>query len=161
MIHYQLRCSAEHEFDMWFRDSAAFEAQSASGFVECPACGDTKVSRALMAPAVPRKGNARKAIPAPQPQPPAPEAPPAQQQVAVPPPNMPAEMRAMLQKLRAEVEKRCDYVGPDFAEEARRIHRGESDRTGIYGEATSEQTEALADEGIDVAKIPWVPLSDA
>lgn len=157
MIHYQLRCAAEHEFDGWFRDSAAFEAQAEAGFVECPTCGERRVMRALMAPSVPRKGNARQA-PVPPEQPEQREPP---KQVAVAPPPMPAELRAALQRLRAEVEKRCDYVGPNFAEEARRIYRGESDKRGIYGETTSEQAEALADEGIEVAKIPWVPVSDA
>jgi hypothetical protein len=73
---------------------------------------------------------------------------------------MPDHVRAMLQRLRAEVEKTCDYVGREFAEEARRIHRGESSRRGIYGEATPAEAEALADEGIDVARIPWVPRAD-
>jgi hypothetical protein len=74
--------------------------------------------------------------------------------------HLPDEMRAMLQKLRAEVEKNCDYVGENFADEARRIHNGESDKRGIYGEATPEQAEALADDGIEVARIPWVPRAD-
>ena len=52
MIHYQLRCSAEHSFDGWFRDSAGFDAQAARGLIECPVCGDVKVNRALMAPAL-------------------------------------------------------------------------------------------------------------
>ena len=73
---------------------------------------------------------------------------------------MPAHMRAMLQRMRSEVEKHCDYVGPQFAEEARKIHRGESDKRGIYGEASPEQAEALADEGIEVSRIPWVPPAD-
>lgn len=62
--------------------------------------------------------------------------------------------------MRAEIEKHCDYVGRDFAEEARKIHRGESDRKGIYGEATEAETEALRDEGVEVASIPWVPRAD-
>jgi hypothetical protein len=66
----------------------------------------------------------------------------------------------MLQKIRAEVERNCDYVGPDFADEARRIHRGEIEPRGIYGEASEEQAESLIDEGIEVARIPWVPRAD-
>ncbi len=62
--------------------------------------------------------------------------------------------------MRAEVEKRCDYVGDTFATEARRIHNGESDARGIYGEATPEEAERLADDGIEVARIPWVPRAD-
>jgi hypothetical protein len=160
MIHYQVRCSQDHEFDGWFKDSAAFDKQSKRGLVECPVCGDTRVERALMAPAVPRKRSTAVAVAQPQAAPaetPA-EAPPAP---AVAGGRMPAHLRAMLQHLRGEVERNCDYVGPQFAEEARKIHRGESEARGIYGEATPEETEALADEGIEVGKIPWVPLTDS
>jgi hypothetical protein len=73
---------------------------------------------------------------------------------------IPDQMRAMLQRMRAEVEKNCDYVGPEFAEEARKIHRGESDKRGIYGETTPEQAEALSEDGIEFASIPWVPRAD-
>jgi hypothetical protein len=73
---------------------------------------------------------------------------------------MPDHVRALLQRLRAEVERKCDYVGPQFAEEARRIHKGEAAPRGIYGETTPEQAESLADEGIEVNRIPWVPRAD-
>jgi hypothetical protein len=73
---------------------------------------------------------------------------------------VPAQMLAMLQRMRAEVEKNCDYVGPDFADQARAMHRGEAEAKPIYGETSEEQAESLADEGIQVAKIPWVPRAD-
>ena len=66
----------------------------------------------------------------------------------------------MLQKLRAEVEQNCDYVGDEFAAEARRIHNGEADARGIYGETTPEEAEALAEDGIEVSRVPWVPRAD-
>jgi hypothetical protein len=153
MIHYDLRCGQDHAFDGWFKDSAAFERLAKRGLVECPRCGDVKVERALMRPAVAKRRALPAPVPAPSPspQPPAPE---------VAGGKLPAHMRAMLQKMRAEVEKHCDYVGPQFAEEARKIHRGESDKRGIYGEASPEQAEALAEEGIEVSQIPWVPRAD-
>jgi hypothetical protein len=146
MIHYQLQCTHAHGFDGWFPSSASFEAQSARGLLECPTCGDTKVDRALMAPTLPKRSN-RKSDP-----------PPAK---AVAPAALPAEMRAALQRLRAEVEANCEHVGDRFAEEARAIHHGETPARGIYGETTPEQAEALAEEGIEVARIPWVPPADA
>lgn len=162
MIHYQLRCENSHGFDGWFRDSAAFEKQAAAGFVECPTCASTKVARALMAPAIPKKG--RPARPEAPPEAPKPEAQPAPP-VPDPPPavvaRMPAELRAALARLRAEVEKNCDYVGPDFAEEARRIHRGDAEPRGIYGETSPEEAEALREEGVEFASVPWVPPTDA
>ncbi len=176
MIHYQLRCSAGHAFDGWFRGSAAFDAQAERGLVECPACGDTRVNRALMAPRIAKSrpvmdgkvmdgkvvdsnvfdgkadGSAAN-LPTPSP---APAQPPAEKGAV-----LPDKVRAALQRMRAEVERNCDYVGPDFAQEARRIHRGEADARGIYGESTPEQAEALADEGIEIARIPWLPRADS
>jgi hypothetical protein len=150
MIHYQLRCRQSHGFDGWFNDSVSFEKQAKLGLIECPECGDTGVERALMAPAVAK----RESLPVPvaAPQPPAPT-----EKAAMP---VPAQMLAMLQRMRAEVEKNCDYVGPNFADQARAMHRGEVEAKPIYGETSEEQAESLADEGIEVAKIPWVPRAD-
>jgi len=165
MIRYELRCDKAHEFDGWFKDSAAFDKLAQVGLVECPHCGPTKVAKRLMAPAIPKKGRpARNAKPeallapvaeTPTP-PPAPTALPAAALAA-----MPAELRAMLRHMRTEVEKNCDYVGADFAEEARKIHHGEAEARGIFGEATEDEAEALREEGIEIARIPWVPPSDA
>jgi hypothetical protein len=157
MIHYNLRCDEGHEFDSWFNSSAGFEKQAKRGLLECPHCGSAKVDRALMTPNVPRKGR----ITADKP-PPAPATPPVPSAQAVEKmaEHLPDQVRAMLQKLRSEVEKNCDYVGPEFAEEARRIAKGETDPRGIYGETTAEEAEALAEEGIDIARIPWVPRAD-
>ena len=153
MIHYQLRCHRQHEFDGWFKNSALFDAQAERGLVECPTCGDKRVTRALMAPSVGRR-HADPAVPVPAAAP-TPPSPPVAASGAIP-----DHVRAMLQRVRAEVEKSCDYVGPQFAEEARKIHRGETERRGIYGEATPDQAESLADEGIEVARIPWVPRAE-
>ena len=164
MIHYRLLCENGHGFDGWFRDSAAFDEQASAGLLECPTCASTKVQRALMAPAIPKKGRPARARAEAPPEPPKPAAQPAPP-APVPPPamaaRMPAELRAALAKLRAEVERTCDYVGPAFAEEARKIHRGESERRGIYGETSPEEAEALREEGVEFASVPWVPPTDA
>ena len=157
MIHYQLRCASGHEFDGWFKDSDGFETQAASGYVACPSCGNTDVLRALMTPGIPRKG--REMVPVPvAPAPPAPEQP-----IGMPAAGgvMPDTVRAALQKLREEVERNCDYVGTDFADEARRIHNGETTPRGIYGESTDEEAEALEEDGIAFARIPWAPRNDS
>jgi len=152
MIHYQLQCSRSHAFDGWFKDSASFEKQAKRGLIECPECGGTTVERALMAPALAK----RDAAPVSAPEPPAPAAAP--EKIAGG--RLPAHMMAALQRMRAEVEKNCDYVGPDFADKARAMHRGDAEPKSIYGETTEEQAESLAEEGISVAKIPWVPRAD-
>jgi len=156
MIHYQLRCDQGHEFDGWFNDSTGFEKQAKRSLIECPACGATKVRRALMTPAVSTRD-------VPEPKPPAPvqeilpSVSPSGPPAGMP---MPAQMIAMLQRMRAHVEKNCDYVGPGFAEEARKIHRGEAEERGIYGETTRDEAETLAEEGIEIRSIPWVPPAD-
>jgi len=152
MIHYQLQCDHDHGFDGWFRDSAGFDAQAARGLVECPQCGSVKVRRALMTPSVARSREVAPIVA----EAPAPAAPP----VAVGGERIPDHIRAMLQRLRAEVEKNCDYVGNEFAGEARRIHNGEKEARAIYGEATPEEAEALADDGIEIGQIPWLPRAD-
>ena len=153
MIHYDLRCSADHAFDGWFRDSASYETQAKRGLLECPVCGTPSVERALMTPSVPKKGKRAIALTA---QAEAPTAAP----MAVAGERIPDHVRAVLQRLRSEVEKNCDYVGPGFADEARKIHSGESDRRAIYGEASAEEAQALHDDGIEVGQIPWVPRAD-
>jgi hypothetical protein len=154
MIHYQLRCPDGHEFEGWFQNVAGFEAQAAGGLVSCPVCGSIEITRALMAPAIPRKGRVS-----------------AEPEILPPEPAIPAHphtggvlpdaVRAAFSKLRDEVEKSCDYVGDEFAEEARRIHNGEAEPRGIYGESTPAEAEALAEDGIDFARIPWLPRSDS
>ncbi len=136
MILFALRCAADHEFEGWFRDGATFDRQSAGGKISCPHCGDISVSKAPMAPRVARS-RAVEATPSP------------------------AQLRKALQELRRHVEANCDYVGERFAEEARRIHYGESDPRGIYGEASADDAKDLAEEGIEVSRIPWVPPTDA
>ena len=159
MIKYTLRCSKDHRFDSWFRDSSTYERQEKRGLLECPACGDHKVERALVAPNVAAKGNQRRARrPAAPPVEAGAEAPAAPANaVATAPPNMPPELRKVLLELRGHVEENCDYVGDKFAEEARKIHYGETDKRGIYGETSDDEAAALADEGIEFGRLPWVP----
>jgi hypothetical protein len=160
MIHYQLQCDEDHRFDGWFQDSGAFDRQAKTGFVICPICNSAAVTRAVMAPALGRGTKRRERI----------EAAPVAITAPVPvsPPTsviaengMPDAVRALLQRLRAEVERNCDYVGPSFAAEVRKIHKGEIAQRGIYGETTPSEAEALADEGIEVGVLPWLPRSDS
>ena len=159
MIHYQLRCDAGHPFESWFRSSETFESQSLAGLIECPNCGSVAVVRGLMAPAIVKRAKGRAPQPVASPEPAASES---TEVMAsnLPGTPMPAMLRAALQRMRAEVERNCDHVGPRFAEEARAMHRGEAPERAIYGDTTPDQAEALADEGIEVARIPWLPRAD-
>lgn len=143
MIVFDLKCAHAHVFEAWFGSSEDYEGQRARGLVACPICGDSNVAKAVMAPAVPAKGNR------------APDAKPAP--VAAHPPEAVKAMLAAIAEVQAKVEANCDYVGDRFAEEARAIHHGESESRGIYGEATPEQAVALKEEGIEVAALPFRP----
>jgi hypothetical protein len=151
MILYRLRCSKGHEFESWFKDSKTYERQEKKSLIGCAVCGSSKVGRAIMAPRIGKKGKveAPAATPAPAPT-------TEQKQMAALARKMPKELREALLKVRAEVEKNCEHVGEKFAEEARKIHYGESDKRGIYGETSDEEAEALAEEGIEFGRLPWI-----
>lgn len=154
MIKYQLICDEEHEFEGWFGDSSAFEAQQQSGLLSCPVCGCGAVRRALMAPNI-ASPKTRKLDPAPVQ--PADQASPS---AAALPPEAARRMHKLMAEMRAlqtKIKDECRDVGSDFAEEARKIHYGEVEPEGIYGHATTEEREALDEEGIDVLDMPWLP----
>lgn len=160
MILYRLRCAKGHEFDSWFKDGKTYERQEKRSLIGCPACGSAKITRAPMAPRI-GKGSGKSAgqpvdAPVEVPAEAAPAATPDPQMAALAR-AMPREMREVLVKLREQVEKNLEPVGEKFAEEARKIHYGESDKRGIYGQTTDEEAEALAEEGIEFGRLPWVP----
>lgn len=156
MILYRLRCTKGHEFESWFKDSKTYERQEKKSLIGCAVCGDAKVSRAPMAPRIGKAGAKPVEVEAPVAAQ-TPAASPDQQQMAALAKHMPKELREALLKVRAEVEKNCEHVGDKFAEEARKIHYGESDKRGIYGETSDEEAQALAEEGIEFGRLPWIP----
>ncbi len=160
MILYRLRCSKGHEFESWFKDSKTYERQEKKSLIGCAVCGDGQGrARADGAAAGQgqQEGRGREAgRPMRRATPPAPT-PDQQQQMAALARHMPKELREALLKVRAEVEKNCEHVGDKFADEARKIHYGESDKRGIYGETSEEEAEALAEEGIEFGRLPWIP----
>lgn len=193
MILFALKCSADHRFEAWFRNGAAYEEQAAGHQIACPVCGDTGVAKAPMAPRIAKgvakaadharlqekaaqpAGSAPAALPAPAsrlpasaPSPlPTPAPTPADVVAALPPSlneaqrEAVAEVMRQLVEVRRTVEKNCDYVGDRFAEEARRIHYGETDPRGIYGEASADEVEELHEEGVTFHRIPWLPRTDS
>ena len=67
------------------------------------------------------------------------------------------EFRAMLKAFREHVTKNADYVGPGFADEARKMHYGETEHRSIYGEANLAEAKELLEEGIEVHPLPLLP----
>ena len=154
MIKYSLQCDSDHQFEAWFASSAAYDKQVKRGLVACPQCGSAKVEKAIMAPNVGVKGN-RKASPSPSPTAP-PNLTAANTSAAEESPSY-AELRALMRRMRDEVETKAEYVGPRFAEEARKIHYEEAEARGIYGEASIEDAKALHDEGVEFYPLPRLP----
>ena len=151
MIRYHLQCDNDHDFESWFQNSEAFDKLAKRKQVACPECGSTKVSKAIMAPNVGVKGNKKSSVPATA----TPDRAPATADPEV------AEAReqvmAAMRHLRSVVEQNAEYVGPRFAEEARKIHYKESEEKGIYGEASVQEVKELVDEGIDCHPLPVLP----
>jgi hypothetical protein len=130
-----LQCSHSHSFEGWFASEDDFQGQLARGLVECPLCGDTAVSKMLTAPRL----NLGAAQPAPR-----------QEVMSAPDASLQAEWLKMVRHVMANTED----VGERFAEEARRIHYGETGERSIRGQASREETEALMEEGIAVLPLP-------
>lgn len=128
MIRYSLTCTADHRFDSWFRNAAAFEDLSDAGRVACPDCGTTEVRKAPMTPRVAG---------------------------GVAPPLAPTPGKAA--DLRAKIEAEAEYVGADFAARARAIHASDAPARPIYGEANGGEVRALLRDGIPVAPLPFIP----
>jgi hypothetical protein len=169
MILYELKCASDHRFEGWFRNSDAYEVQSSAGEVSCPICGDCAIEKAPMAPHVARSsrgsevGESPDVKPADAPVPAVTGGPNQRGDGAAAGPQALANLDPMqiLRAIRRHVEANCTHVGPAFAEEARKMHYGETERHGIYGEATQREAEALIDEGIEIAHIPWVRPTDS
>lgn len=185
MIKFSLKCGHDHVFDGWFRDGAAYDDQASGGHIECPACGDRAIRKAPMAPSIARsRGSATEtgdgkeqggsvgqdgaaSVNAA-------DGPLASRESAG---ELSSEtkgngdnaqrmassdrVRELLHAVKRHIEKNCDYVGDRFADEARRIHYGEADKRGIYGEASAEEAQDLQEEGIDISQIPWPNRSDS
>jgi hypothetical protein len=140
MIRYALACDAGHSFESWFRSSDDFDVQARRGLVACPHCGSPRVSKQIMAPAIR----------------PSPDGEIAARSVVMPDPKQ-AEFQQMMRAFRQFVEQNAENVGGDFAEEARKIHYGETEERAIYGQATPAEVRSLHEEGVEVAPLPILP----
>lgn len=161
MIRFTLQCQKGHRFEGWFRNGDTYERQAKRGEVRCPDCGTSKVKKAIMAPAIGKsdRSERRERAEVPATAPAKPEA-PAQPAAAAQAPataemHYAGRLREALREMRQFIEKNAEYVGPKFADEARKMHSGEAEERSIYGEASDEEAEALRDEGIEFGRIPW------
>jgi hypothetical protein len=138
MIRYNLKCEAGHGFESWFQSGEAFMALQGAGQIGCPICGSPKVGKELMAPSV-RPGrnegaSARGTLSEPG-----------------------SEVEVALAALKKQIEENSEYVGMNFAAEARRIHEGDAPERSIHGEAKPDEARRMIEEGLPVAPLPFVP----
>lgn len=174
MIVYDLRCRRGHVFEAWFRDSAAYDDQAEAGEIACPTCGSKKVEKAPMAPRLAKGGLAKDGAENGEAQ--RAEAQTTETETtetettgtqtgetetAKAETAKAAEAMRALRGLRRKVEDNFDYVGPQFAEEARKIHYGEADAHNIYGETSDQEAKELRDEGVAFTRVPWPPRRDS
>lgn len=146
---FDLHCPHAHVFEGWFGSEADFRSQLERGLIACPMCGSTTLHKGLSAPrlnlgAQPPQSAAAPSTAAPQSAAPAEPLPSAQEQQ-----KLQALQAAWLMVSRKIAEKTED-VGDRFAEEALRMHKGEEPERPIRGQATSQQTLQLLEEGVPV-----------
>ncbi|ETX14457.1 hypothetical protein OCH239_02510 [Roseivivax halodurans JCM 10272] len=141
MIRYTLRCADGHEFESWFQSAGAFDALARSGHLSCAVCGSPRVEKSLMAPHVAADAEA---------------SPPKR---ALSAPKSPAEQA--LAALRKHIEKSADYVGRDFATQARAMHLGDAPERPIWGETRPDEAKALLEDGVPVAPLPFRRAKDS
>lgn len=142
MIVFNLQCGDGHGFEAWFKDAKAYESQRRGRKVACPVCGTTKVEKV---PAAPRIATG------------AADGPVLMDHATA----RSAQFMNALEQMHRHMEENCDYVGDRFADEARAIHQGDAEGRGIYGEATKDEAQDLADEGVPFAAIPKRRPKDA
>jgi hypothetical protein len=145
MIVFDLKCAGGHVFEAWFGSSIAYAEQQKAGLVACPICGSGEIAKAMMAPNLAAKGNQRAAAPA---------AP-----AGAPPPEVIKAAMEMIASAQARMLEKSQWVGTAFVDKARAMHLGEEPTVQIHGQATPEQAQELAEEGVPVAPllVPIVP----
>ena len=136
MIKYNLKCQNEHEFESWFSDSREFDNLKKKGLLECIYCSSKKISKSIMAPMISYSKDE-------------------EDQINAISKDFKKEKNKLL-KLRKYIEKNFDYVGKDFSKKVREVYYDKKNKKAIYGSATPEEREELAEEGIDLLSIPWV-----
>jgi hypothetical protein len=172
-----LQCAQGHSFEGWFGSQDDYDSQRSRGLVTCPVCNDSDILKKLSAPRLnlghgvapdaafqsvgsQEAGSSTSNLPVNSPgKAPTKATPPEFGQGALSPElalnsDTLQQMQAAMSKMVRHVMANTEDVGPQFAEEARKIHYGEREARNIRGQATREETEALLDEGIEVMPLP-------
>ncbi len=147
MIIFDLACQHDHPFEGWFQSHEDFDHQLACGLIACPHCTSLEIRRVPSAVHLSLPLSAATAV----------AAGPSVQSAPI---DMRSGALAALRQLTEMLLANCEDVGADFAEEARRIHYVEAPERSIRGEASSEEYEALLEEGIEVFRLARLKPGD-
>ena len=141
MIKYRLECkSCDTIFDSWFSSSNEFERLQKKNFINCHNCNSLNVEKSLMSPSILLSKDKTKIEP---------------QEKKY------KEIKNTIIKYQKFIKNNFDYVGENFAYEARSIHyKDKRFSKGIYGSATKEDIEELKEEGIEAEILPWIKNDD-
>ncbi len=149
-----LHCQQQHSFEGWFASEDDFQSQNARSLVECPFCGDHHITKMLSAPRLNLSGassSQEQQLVSGAAAPSTDLATTSAQSAAVVPSDV--HQQAWL-KMVQHVLTHTEDVGGQFAEEARKMHYGETPERAIRGQVSREETSALLEEGIQVMPLP-------
>ena len=136
MIKYNLKCKNNHEFESWFSDSKQFEKLKIKKMLECIFCSSKDISKSIMAPMVSGSKNT-------------------EHELEIFEKEIENKKKELL-KIREYIEKNFENVGDKLSQKAREVFYDKKTKKSIYGTATPEERDELAEEGIDLLSIPWV-----
>lgn len=138
MMLFDVQCEKNHRFEGWFNSNAGFEKQVTSKLISCPFCTSTKISKAPMAPKVLSGGTSTSE----------------EKQISLKPTDEEVALRNIVEQVKQALKKNSTDVGDKFAEEARKIHYGESEQKNIHGNTTPKETKELQEEGVEFITLP-------
>ena len=133
MIKYNLICECGKTFESWFSSSNEYDVLRKRKLINCIYCNHASIKKSVMSPNLFSKSNK-----------------------IITKTKLQKKIKKELLNFRRYIEKNCKNVGNNFSQEARKIHYDKKTSKGIYGKASTEETNELIEEGIDVATIPWV-----
>ena len=138
MIKYILKCKNKHEFESWFSSSDEYEKLKKKKLLECLFCESNQIEKSIMAPKILNSSSNNNIDN-----------------------NFPsdkdfAKIKKDLLKIQKFVEKNFHFVGDNFAKDVKEIYYNKHKKTNIYGTTTAEERQELAEEGIELATIPWI-----
>lgn len=146
-----LQCRLGHVFEGWFASEEDFQSQKRRALVQCPMCADDQVEKRLSAPRLNLGAREPAHSPAVVP---ADTSTSAQQRPVMNANALPPALQAAWLELSRRIVAHTEDVGTRFAQEARRMHHGETEERAIRGQATPDEAVQLLEEGIAVVPLP-------